>query len=105
MTGLIEGEDYGEIEATAFEKTVADSLRQWGEVRTQVRVPDRGDGRGGRIDLVADAFGVEFPIEIDRVSARTKSIFKVSSYPEGGFVITRSPITIKYYPHRDTIKE
>ena len=46
---------------------------------TEVGVPDRGDGRPGRIDLSAEKGGVALAIEIDRETMRAKSITKLRS--------------------------
>lgn len=51
-------------------------------VVTEYEVPDRGDGRAGRIDLVATRNGVVVAIEVDRVEARDKSLRKLASLPD-----------------------
>lgn len=47
------------------------------EVAREVEVSDRGDGRVGRLDLVATRDGYSFAIEIDRTAPRQKSITKL----------------------------
>jgi len=92
LIGLKEGYDYGEIPALEFEDTVVRSLERHGHVSRQVWVEDRGDGRGGRIDVVFNDGKDDIAIEIDRKTPRKKSRFKVKKYGQGNaFVITRSP--------------
>lgn len=94
--GLKEYTDFDYIPASDFENIICHELEQVGKVERQVRVPERGDGYGGFIDVVLTLDdGTVIPIEIDRKSARAKSIFKVRSVnPENAFVITRSPFRI-----------
>lgn len=47
----------------------------------EFKVPDRGDGRGGRVDVVAIKDDFKIAIEIDRRSPRLKSIYKLKSLP------------------------
>ena len=44
-------------------------------------VEDRGDGHGGRIDIFASRSGLRYAIEIDRGTAREKSVFKLQHLP------------------------
>ena len=48
--------------------------------RLEVPVPDRGDGYTGRIDLLATKGSVQVAVEIDRVSAREKSLYKLRQF-------------------------
>ncbi len=89
--------DYEEYSAKQFEDLIYKRLVKHGKVLRQVKVHDRGDGRGGRIDLVFYSLEemVGIPIEIDRQTVRKKSIFKVRLFnPINCFVITRSPYKI-----------
>jgi hypothetical protein len=47
----------------------------------EYRVPDRGDGRNGAIDLVAEKDGISTAMELDNVTPRRKSIFKLLGAP------------------------
>jgi hypothetical protein len=47
----------------------------------EYRVPDRGDGRNGAIDLVAEKDGISTAMELDNVTPRQKSIFKLLGAP------------------------
>ena len=59
-------------------------------VAWEVRVPDRGDGRPGRVDLVAHHADYGwFALEIDRKTPRRKSARKLRSLPSPGFVLLR----------------
>lgn len=78
-----------------FHCLIESLLEKHGELEREVFVKNRGDGRTGRIDLVFTYEGVKYPIELDRKSARYKSIFKIREYsPFGGFVITRDPFSV-----------
>lgn len=95
VIGIEEYEDLEQIDAASFEKQIAERLAKIGEVQRQVRVENRGDGRAGRIDLVLMTDEEAVPIEIDRMTPRAKSIFKVRSFnPDSAFVITRSPFRV-----------
>lgn len=50
------------------------------ECTREVHVPDRGDNRPGRIDLVAKKLDSIVAIEFDRSSPRLKSVFKLRQY-------------------------
>lgn len=56
---------------------------------TEVRVPDRGDGRPGRIDIVLARAGghPEVAIELDCKTPRAKSLFKVRNHPAPGKLV------------------
>ena len=51
------------------------------DIFTEVVVKDRGDGRRGKIDLVAKKDNLIIAVEIDRLTPRQKSIYKISNYP------------------------
>ena len=88
--------DYEDTEAKEFEVMIMKELLKKGmEVKRQVWVNNRYDGRRGRIDLVAYFEGKVIAIEIDRKNARQKSIFKLNQIDTPyRFVITRSPFKI-----------
>lgn len=91
----LEDKDYGDIGAKEFEDIVCSKLEKSGKIERQFVVPDRGDGRGGKIDVVWEFEGQLIPIEIDRKRPRQKSVFKVRSVnKENAFVIVRSPYQI-----------
>lgn len=91
----LENKDYEHISAKSFELLVIERLKLFGEIKTQVSVVDRGDGRSGRIDIVFYFNSEEVAIEIDRKNVRAKSKFKVRSYSkENAFCITRSPYAV-----------
>lgn len=87
--------NYDNTKASEFENIICTKLHNFGRVKRQVLVENRGDGRRGRIDLVFYSKGEAIPIEIDRKVPRKKSIFKVVSFnPGNAFCITRSPFKI-----------
>lgn len=95
MIGIEEGEDFGGMNALDFEEKVVANLSKYGHVMRQFKVPDRGDGRKGKIDIVFHYVGEFIPIEIDRKSPRKKSIFKVRWFNKyNAYVITRSPFRL-----------
>src|SRR5712692_9641792 len=53
----------------------------------EVRVPDRGDGRSGRVDLVARRPGLTLAIEIDKAAPKPKSIIKIRQIPDAVRVV------------------
>lgn len=67
-----------------------------GKFDKEVPVLDRGDGRGGRVDLVYNIDGKRVGIELDRLKPRTKSIYKLHQLKDVDYrvVITRKPVTI-----------
>lgn len=74
--------------AADFSAAVQARLQRDGwAVQCEVQVPDRGDGRVGRIDLVATRGPDVVAIELDRKTPRQKSIFKLESFPCTGAVI------------------
>lgn len=95
IIGISEGQDYGWMKSREFENLICSELKKHGKIKRQVVVPNRGDGRRGRIDVVFKPYQFEYAIEIDRMQPRTKSIFKVVHYNDKqSFVITRSPYSI-----------
>ncbi len=90
------GFDYESVPAGKFQDKIRDFLVDTGfSVKKEVRVQDRGDGRTGRIDLVAEKGGFIIAIEVDRFSPRKKSIYKLLHYPASlRIVIQRSPFNV-----------
>lgn len=88
---------YDDIPSKLFEDFVYKQLLPLGKVTRQFRVPNRGDGRPGKIDFVVELpSGALVAIEVDRKTPRQKSIFKTRSLaPGNAFVITRSPLFVK----------
>lgn len=65
---------------------------RWGreDVSRELVVPDRGDGRRGRVDLFVDLPGRKpVAIEIDRGGPRAKSLFKLRSLHAWRVVVLR----------------
>ena len=59
---------------------IADHLRKNGyDVELEYPISNRGDGRGGRIDIVATNQSDKLAIEVDRSSPRLKSMEKLKS--------------------------
>ena len=75
--------------ALEFERAAKAALQALGfTVKAQVTVPNRGDGRRGRVDLYIPSLGLG--IEIDRRSPRAKSRHKLS-YFRHGLLVTIEP--------------
>ena len=73
--------------ASEFHRTAAEIFAREGfEVRQEVTVRDRGDGRSGRLDLVLDD---EFAVEIDWITPRRKSKAKIRSWGGPGVIYCR----------------
>jgi hypothetical protein len=61
-----------------FQRLVASGLTRLGfRVQTELPVPNRGDGRTGRIDLLARRGPCIVALELDRKSPRRKSLYKL----------------------------
>lgn len=76
---MIDTQTYSD-DAAHFHREVAAMLEGVGwEVSREVRVQDRGDGKRGRIDIVARKDGRTAAIELDCRSARFKSLHKLAS--------------------------
>jgi hypothetical protein len=56
-------------------------------VRQREVIPDRGDGREGRIDLVVTRADLTIVVECDRKTARRKSVIKLGRYPATGRLV------------------
>ena len=79
-------------EAGSAEDEIADLLRADGwEVARQVYVAERGDGRGGRVDLVVERDAATVAIEIDRRTPRRKSVVKLRARSWGRVIALRDP--------------
>lgn len=84
------------MKAKDFEVLVCEKLKKLGEVKKQVRVPDRYDGRFGRVDLVLNTGRQVIGVEIDRKTTREKSVFKLRQLgADKMYSILRSPFSIK----------
>lgn len=71
--------------AKAFHDAVESRLRYLGwTVEREYRIDDRGDGRAGYVDLVVHQ-PVPLAIELDRGSARQKSLDKLNTVARNGF--------------------
>lgn len=88
--------DYRDTDSASFENEIFWYLKGFGQVIRQYRVPDRGDGRMGKIDFVVFTPNQKIAIEVDRKTPRKKSIFKVKSVAaDRRIVLTREPFRIK----------
>src|SRR5688572_11637592 len=90
VTALLAVGNDGE-DARTYHRLISQVLEQSGYiVSVDHPVPDRGDGRSGKIDIVAwskDGWHT-LAIELDRHSPRNKSIFKVKNYrPASGRLV------------------
>lgn len=50
--------------------------------KSEIAIPDRGDGKSGRIDLIAIRGNEKYAIEIDYVTPRDKSVFKLNNFDD-----------------------
>jgi len=76
------------MSAEAFHAAAQAALAAAGfDAQREVRIPDRGDGMAGRLDLVLDGW---FAVELDRVTPREKSLRKVEAFG-AGIVYCRCP--------------
>ena len=74
----------------SFQNHVASALGSAGcHLVREFPVPDRGDGRAGRIDL-AVLGDPQFAIELDRRGPREKSIRKLQGFPGQKFILLRN---------------
>jgi len=79
------------LKANEFSRAFGDLFEKHGaQIEREVCVPDRGDGRRGKIDIVAHYKEKTYAIEIDWMSPRKKSIHKIQNYQcDGRFVVLR----------------
>ena len=84
------------IEAKSFQRNAMLQLEKAGfDCKSEVKVPDRGDGRGGRLDIVASMKGEIFAIEIDRLTARKKSLYKLKHFDcDARLIFLREPFEV-----------
>ncbi|WP_068370857.1 hypothetical protein [Kerstersia gyiorum] len=76
--------------AREFQESFAEALRDAGcELTLEYSVGDRGDGRDGKVDILVTSPAV-IGIELDRVSVREKSIFKLGQVDGYRVAILRS---------------
>ena len=77
--------------ARVAQEEVANWLEKRGYSCTlEVPVADRGDGRSGRVDLMAERDGNQVAIEIDRDSPREKSLVKLRQFACAKVVVVRN---------------
>jgi len=90
------GRDFYGVSAKEFEDLVVDIFKKQGyKIKRQVEVPDRGDARKGRIDIVVEKDGNKIALELDWKSPRVKSKFKLNSYSaQERYIILREPFKI-----------
>ncbi|EIE5088234.1 hypothetical protein LDM16_001724 [Escherichia coli] len=93
VAGVLEGRLSGGT-AAEFCNSAVVALQAAGlDVCREYPVPERGDGCGGRIDIVVtDRNGVRCGIELDRNSPRQKSLLKIGAVETGICVLRRSDI-------------
>jgi hypothetical protein len=79
--------------AATFQDSIELQLKQAGyETEREVPVPDRGDGSGGRIDLVARRGSEVIAVECDSGRPRQKSEIKLLAFPATQrFIVLRDP--------------
>lgn len=86
--------DYKDMKAKEFSDLLCSFLLK-GKIKKEFKVSQRGDGKSGRIDILYEVNGKRCGIELDRLTPRKKSVFKLL---HGGFdyaiVITRAPFKI-----------
>lgn len=93
VAGLLEGKLLGGS-ASEFHDSAIATLQAVGlDVHREYPVPERGDGREGRVDIVVtDGHGTRCGIELDRNSPRQKSLLKLGAVEMGICVLRRSDI-------------
>lgn len=92
----LNNQDHEKVKAKDFEDLIYSILIKRGRVKRQVTVPNRGDGRRGKVDLVWYFENETIGIEIDRKTTRKKSIHKLKELgADKIYAITRSPFSIK----------
>ena len=90
VAGVLEGKLSG-ASALEFHDSAIATLQAAGlDVHREYPVPERGDGREGRIDIVVtDGNGTRCGIELDRISPRQKSLLKLGAVESGICVLRR----------------
>lgn len=80
--------------ATAFHDFIESQFKKAGyETQREVPVSDRGDGSGGRIDLVARRGAEVVAVELDAERPREKSQTKLLAYPATRrLIVLRDPV-------------
>lgn len=69
------------VNARRFHHLAAVGMEKIGyEVKREFLVPNRGDGRRGKIDIVGRRNNEIVAIELDHVSARAKSLYKIKHF-------------------------
>ena len=91
------GKDFTSMKASEFADMIITELERNGyECKREARVKNRGDGRAGRIDVVAHLNYKMIAIEFDNCSPRVKSVYKLSRLPREirKFCILRKPFKV-----------
>lgn len=80
---------------------IGDILTSLGfSVTREYPVEERGDGRSGRIDLLAEGHGLRIAMELDRKTPRKHSIEKLRRIPDAiRLILLREPGTRRLYPY------
>ena len=93
VAGVLEGKLSG-ASALEFHDSAIVTLQAAGlDVHREYQVPERGDGREGRIDIVVtDGNGTRCGIELDRITPRQKSLLKLGAVESGICVLRRGDI-------------
>jgi len=91
----LKGKDYSKMSSKEFEDFLFSFFKKFGEVKRQVLVSDRGDGRRGKVDFLVHTPTHSVGIEVDRKTPRIKSAFKlrVLGAPES-YILTKDPFSI-----------
>lgn len=90
----LKGKDFKEVKSKDFEDFMCDQLKHEGKIQRQVFVENRGDGYRGKVDLILTTPKEKIGIEIDYMTARQKSIFKLKQLDvDRRVVILRSPFS------------
>jgi hypothetical protein len=91
---LLESKTTPKPPASAFQDFIESQFKEAGyETQREVAVPDRGDGSGGRIDLVARRGAEVVAVELDAGRPREKSQTKLLAYPATSrLIVLREPV-------------
>ncbi len=94
------------VDALAFHTAVYRYLTEQGwNCSCENYVPDRGDGRPGRVDIVVSVNAGNLGIELDNLSPRKKSLYKLGYFCGGGFVLMRGNRKFVRVPPRRVRRE
>jgi hypothetical protein len=91
----LQGNNYKDMSARDFQLYMKSLLSLFGDIQLEVKVPNRGDGRTGKIDLLLKVKDKKIVFEFDRKTPRTKSIYKLQHFQaDERYIITRNPFNI-----------